>query len=571
LIRMSSRTLCRALAAAALAGGLLAGSGSALAAEPGVTPMGAHPAEVSTIGSALTNAPSEAKWVRIFFDWSQLQPSDGPIDPYNQLGDFDARINQFRAKGIKVTAVVTQAPGWVDVNSAQGAVKYAELMTKLAQHFTGRVATWEVWNEPDGNVHWPGGPKPAEYTRLLRAAYAAAKAADPTALVITGGMVGNDFDFLSELYNNGAQNFFDGVGVHTDTACLLRDPSFYYREPTGRVGRYSFTGYREVYRTMREHGDGAKQIWMTEFGWAESVGDSFKVMCADGADAGKKAAGVTRAEQADFLKQAFACMAPDPFVKMASWFTLIDPSSFRTTPMGYGLIDSDNKVRPALAAMQSVGDGRGAGSKLACGGKVDVDPPTATINVPDVYYNRLVVRGTATDPTTPVSKIELWVDGKRVEGVNQDGGKYENDWFGSTKLSLGDHTIELRAYDEAQNVGSVKKVVKHGDPATAPRIYTPRATFSAKKKGKKIIVRARVLRALSGDYTEAPHGGLRLVFQWKRKHKFVQMYRTQKGVSRPIRYTFKTTRPGRWRVRPQLVIDGPYKNIKLKSSTFRVR
>ena len=58
-------------------------------------------------------------------------------------------------------------------------------------------------------------------------------------------MVANDYDFLQALYDNGAKGSFDAVGIHTDTACLTTDPREYYREPSGRIGRYSFTGYRE--------------------------------------------------------------------------------------------------------------------------------------------------------------------------------------------------------------------------------------------------------------------------------------------------------------------------------------
>ena len=88
--------------------------------------------------------------------------------------------------------------------------------------------------------------------------------------MLVGGLVGNDFEFVEALYDNGAKGSFDGVGVHTDTACLTTDPREYYREPSGRIGRYSFTGYREVRATMLAHGDD-KPIWMTELGLADAV------------------------------------------------------------------------------------------------------------------------------------------------------------------------------------------------------------------------------------------------------------------------------------------------------------
>ena len=115
----------------------------------------------------------------------------------------------------------------------------------------------------------PSGPtarSPAAYAALLKAAYPAIKAADPDATVLVGGLVGNNFEFVERSTTNGAKGSFDGVGVHTDTACLTTDPREYYREPSGRIGRYSFTGYREVRATMLAHGDD-KPVWMTELGW----------------------------------------------------------------------------------------------------------------------------------------------------------------------------------------------------------------------------------------------------------------------------------------------------------------
>ena len=46
----------------------------------------------------------------------------------------------------------------------------------------------------------------------------------------------------------------DGMAV----ANLLTSPDEYYREPNGRVGRYSFTGYRELHHLMTANGDGTE-------------------------------------------------------------------------------------------------------------------------------------------------------------------------------------------------------------------------------------------------------------------------------------------------------------------------
>ena len=50
---------------------------------------------------------------------------------------------------------------------------------------------------------------------------------------------------------------------------------------------------------MVRNGDGAKPIWMTEIGWNTS--STAPHSCRDGAGAGAKAAGVTLAQQAEYL------------------------------------------------------------------------------------------------------------------------------------------------------------------------------------------------------------------------------------------------------------------------------
>jgi hypothetical protein len=90
--------------------------------------------------------------------------------------------------------------------------------------------------------------------------------------------------------------------VHTDTACLLTPPAEFYGEPDGRVGRFSFTGYREVHDVMTANGDGVKGVWMTEIGW--NTGSRRASSCRDGAVAGTRAEGVSPRTQARFLRLA---------------------------------------------------------------------------------------------------------------------------------------------------------------------------------------------------------------------------------------------------------------------------
>jgi len=585
---MNRITLRRSLAAAVSA--LVLAPVGASAVTPGLATPGPG---FMTAGVDEVRATTDLKsgWMRIFITWQELEPiTKGAYDD-GLLRALDQRVADFRRKDIKVLAVVHRAPAWARINADPAAVNsppkhpdgadYGDFMGYLAQRYADSPAkpginAWEIWNEPDNDKNdagfWAGGPDPVGYSKILKNAYPKIKAgavaggAVESPPVVTGGMVANDFGFVSDLYKQGVKGSFDAVGIHTDTACLVRDPGFFYRDEAGRIGRFAFTGYREVKQVMLDNGDD-KPLWMTEIGWGTNTSN-----CTVGAGAREnpvRKAGVTPEKQAEFLKQAYACLEFDKLVSHAFWFSLQDAGSDSNRYDHFlGLIGRNEQNKPAYSAFQSLAGGI---TPAYCGAKVDRDKPTIAIDVPSTYFNRFVVKGTASDPTTTIHRIELWVDGKRVEGVNQDGGKYNLDWFGSTKLGLGKHKVELRAFDEALNVGVAVKEVTKIDPRKAPRAALARVTFAARKKsGRRIVVSARVLKAITGDFTEEPKGRMVIFFQRKKGSKWIQTSKYTKGIGKKISLRYKAKKPGKWRVFGVLAVDAPYKNTKTKFFQFKL-
>ena len=304
---MGLRSVLAATAATAVALGCAAPAG---AVETGVN---------ETLGQTVPTAHKAAKlgadWVRLWASWDGVQPSPGVYDQH-VIATLNASVAALHARGIKALVVVHRAPAWA--SGAQGGIapprdpaSFGAFMGGMAERVPG-VDAWELWNEPDGTEFFRGGPQPALYAAMLKAAYPAIKAAQPSDVVLTGGTAGNDMDFLQALYDHGAQGHFDAVGVHTDTACLTNGPDAYYRDERGRVGRYTFSAYREVHAVMSAHGDGAKPIWMTELGW--NTQSTRPRSCNTGAWAGSKRIGVSERRQARFLRAAYRCLAADPFV-----------------------------------------------------------------------------------------------------------------------------------------------------------------------------------------------------------------------------------------------------------------
>jgi Cellulase (glycosyl hydrolase family 5) len=395
-----------------------------------------------------------ADWVRLWALWQDMEPAQGA---YNEhlIAVMNGRIAALKARGVKVLVVVHRAPAWASggrggIAPPSNPATFGRFMGQIAQRVPGADA-WELWNEPDSGQFWAGGADPAAYAALLRAAYPAIKAVQPGDVVVTGGMVGNNMDFLSALYDHGAQGSFDAVGVHTDTACLTSGPDAYYRDERGRVGRYTFSAYREVHAVMSDRGDGAKPVWMTELGWNTQRG-----LCNVGTKAGTKPLGVSPRRQARFLRAAYRCVAADPFLGVAFWFGLQDIKGSRHA-RGFGLYRRNQRAKPAARAFRRLN--RGIRPRGGCGGYVDRTPPTIRVRSPldgARFRGKLSVRVRAFDNPggSGIGRISMALDGRHVRSWGGSGGSIDP-WWGSADWRPGGHTLTFSVRDYAQNPASL--------------------------------------------------------------------------------------------------------------------
>jgi hypothetical protein len=438
----------------------VAAAGIALAgwapARAGAAETGVNIAINQTVDGPATSQAAGVGWVRLFVGWSAGEPQRGQYDEF-YLGRVRSEVAAFRARGIRTLLVVSGTPGWAAGPRGAGLAEprdpgeYADFVAHLAATVPG-IGAIEIWNEADSETFWAGAPDPRAYAALLRASYPAIKARDPNITVVSTGMVGNNYAFLSDVYAAGGGGSFDAVGVHTDTACLLTSPSEYYREPNGRVGRYSFTGYREVYDVMTANGDAGKAIWMTEIGW--NTGSTKPRSCRSGAVAGTRAEGVSERTQARFLTLAYRCLAADPYVHVALWFSLQDVGHGAGYGDHLGLVRRSGSRKPAFRAMREVRNGRVRAAR--CGSVSDRAPPALDVRAPTegavlTSGENLPVRVYAADNAggTGMRRVELFVDGRRVRVWG--GGRVVSSWFGFRRVGFGTHTVVVRALDRAQN------------------------------------------------------------------------------------------------------------------------
>ena len=168
-----------------------------------------------------------------------------------------------------------------------------------AKLYADRIDAYVIGNEPNLIKEWGRNPDPAAYAELLEIAYREIKSADPDALVISAGLatVGagsdpryvNDLAFLRAMYEHGAADHFDVLGVHPFGFAYPPETP-----PDGKVCRTTktrpahldrglgrrvkerwcwpveglcFRRVEQLRAIMLEYGDGQKPVWASEFGW----------------------------------------------------------------------------------------------------------------------------------------------------------------------------------------------------------------------------------------------------------------------------------------------------------------
>jgi len=239
-------------------------------------------------------------WVKSFVSWASTEPSKGSY----HWDDCDNVVNAAEQYGLKVLFRVDHPPAWANgtgrTDPPTDPADFGDFMYALADRYKGRVAAYEIWNEPNLDYEWGNRPPdPAGYVALLKAVYPRVKEADPHALVVTAGLstagegsegAMGDLIYLRRMYDAGAKDYFDVLGSHPYGGPY--DPD----RTTGAKGGMCFYRAKQQHDVMVEYGDDDKKVWATEFGWVLKTG------CDLGYHNWMK---VSEEEQATYLVQAY--------------------------------------------------------------------------------------------------------------------------------------------------------------------------------------------------------------------------------------------------------------------------
>lgn len=236
-------------------------------------PVGIHLKDTGNPEALALLSPAGGLWTHYDgFRWDLIEPQ--LTDPATYLWETiaDEEIIQLNEAGFKVIGIVRLTPDWAQKYpgiycgpiAEQALDRYAQFLNQLVSRYSQQpfnVHYWELGNEPDvsrdfvrprsvfgcwGELSDPfyGG---GYYAEMLKRAYPQIKSADPSAIVLIGGLLmdcdpvnppetfpgsGERKDctpgrFLDGILSNGGGDYFDGVAFHTYD---------YYQDELGKYG-----------------------------------------------------------------------------------------------------------------------------------------------------------------------------------------------------------------------------------------------------------------------------------------------------------------------------------------------
>ena len=215
-------------------------------------------------------------WVKIYVSWKSIEPTKGSFSNYP-----DNVIQQAQANNLQVVASIFDIPDYEAGSPAPSAMPsdFGDFMGQLAAHFKGQIGAYEIWNEPNVSGTWGwGNPDASVFTSMIKAAYPKVKQADPSALVISGGLSntlnGNgtsaisDLTYIQQMVQDGIVGNVDAIGIHPYPGPC--DPS---TTTCGSSGGVMFRRAEQEHDALVQAGGGSIPMWITEAGYFSTPSD----------------------------------------------------------------------------------------------------------------------------------------------------------------------------------------------------------------------------------------------------------------------------------------------------------
>jgi hypothetical protein len=314
-------------------------------------------------------ASSGAESVRAALYWRDAQPSD---PAQTSFAAFDPIVLAAAARGLDVLPVLQGTPDWAALNPGdpgsppRDPADFARFLTQLVTRYGPNgslwaehpevarrpIRAWQIWNEPNITRYWNVASWAPPYVKLLKAAHAALRHADPGAKTILAGLPNESWVALRRIYDAGGRNAFDVVALHPYTST----PS-----NVMRLIRYA----RDE---MRRRHDLKKSVWLTELSWPASEGKT----------TGPRGFTTTDAGQASRLKRVLALLVRERTklrLGHVYWYTWLSQEGASASAFNYSglrrlragrLVDAPALSVYRSAARRLEGCAKAAGNAARC-------------------------------------------------------------------------------------------------------------------------------------------------------------------------------------------------------------
>ncbi|MGQ9491840.1 MAG: hypothetical protein ACUVR4_04230 [Anaerolineae bacterium] len=280
------------------------------------------------------------------FPWRNIEPTRG--EWHWQQPDFAVRAADYYDLGLIVR--LDHPPGWAlrpagDMGEPPFDLDaYAGFVATVARRYRGQVGAYIIWNEPNLSSEWAGQqPDPAAYTALLCRAYAALKAADPGATVVSAGLAPTNGDVaalddrlvLRQMLEAGVGRCFNVLGAHAYGFGHPPD------DPHGAHDGLNLARLLDLREITEAHGEGGKPVWITELGWTTA---------GAGAHAWQT---VSLEQQAAYLVGAWRRIGQEwPWARVVAVWNLSRGLPATDEMAGYSLLAAHGTPKPAYDALR---------------------------------------------------------------------------------------------------------------------------------------------------------------------------------------------------------------------------
>ena len=286
-------------------------------------------------------------WVRINFWWNDLEPT--------QQGQYnwdlvDAQVNDTYCKGFAILASIRGTPVWAaratptrtdcgnqaypgtdlrTLNPPTSPAYFESFMRDLTARYRGKIAAYEMWNEPD-NCHFWRGSKAEYQSMILIPGTTAVKAVAPGAYVLAPALAGGG------AYGDWVKNAQHGLVAPIDFISLHLYPTPSNMQAAADT-LAAANGFVAASPSLRGY-------WLTEFGFGSSGSHGDVCDWAKGPD------------PAAYTEQMFNFCWNSPWCLEAFYFTLTDDGPTPTCDLG--LLHNDGSIKSRFCDVEQYMQGR---------------------------------------------------------------------------------------------------------------------------------------------------------------------------------------------------------------------